>query len=190
LTRHCGSVRGVRSALALCRGRFSGGHRNSNSCGVHSWLKIGSAARQRLMVIAAAFDLSGAPIGNWSSSTSLVRKRSIRSNQVPRPAMLPVAVGDRRFGVLVRIQYAAALNRRLSLGVVPYSECVGRSHRYRTRLTVGSRPSSPKPAAPRALGLRRAKSLPLCALPISAGSHGQALSTSFATPTSRSLRGI
>jgi len=30
-----------------------------------------------------------------------------------------MAVGDRRFGVLVRIEYAAALNRRLSLGVVP-----------------------------------------------------------------------
>lgn len=50
-------------------------------------------------------------------------------------------VGDRRFGVLVRIQYAAALNRRLSLGVVPYSESVRRSHRYRTRLTVSPRPT-------------------------------------------------
>jgi hypothetical protein len=54
----------------------------------------------------------------------------------PAPSDVPVAVGDRRFDVLVRIQYAAALNRRLSLGVVPYSEWVGRSHRYRTRLTV------------------------------------------------------
>jgi hypothetical protein len=105
------------------------------------WHFLGSAARQRLLAIASAFDLNGAQIGKSSSSTSLVRKRSIRSNQVPRPAMLPVAVGDRRFGVLVRIQYAAALNRRLSLGVVPYSECVGRSHRYRTRLTVRSRPT-------------------------------------------------
>jgi hypothetical protein len=60
----------------------------------------------------------------------------MRSNKVPRPEMLPVAVGDRRFGVLVHIQYAAALNRRVSLGVVPYSEWVGRPHRYRTRLTA------------------------------------------------------
>jgi hypothetical protein len=28
------------------------------------------------MAIVSAFDLSGAPIGKWSSSTSLVRKRS------------------------------------------------------------------------------------------------------------------
>jgi hypothetical protein len=67
------SVRGVRPALALCRGRFCGGHRSS--CGVHSWLKIGSAAGQPLIAIASAFDLSGAPIGHWSSSTSLVRRR-------------------------------------------------------------------------------------------------------------------
>ncbi len=40
-----------------------------------------------------------------------------------------------------RIQYAAALNRRLSPGVVPCSECVGRSHKYRTRLTVRPRPT-------------------------------------------------
>ena len=35
---------------------------------------IGSAAMQRLLAIASAFDLSGAPIGNWSNSSSLVRK--------------------------------------------------------------------------------------------------------------------
>jgi len=52
------------------------------------------------------------------------------------PWMLSVWVGDRRFGVLVRIQYAAAFNRRVSLGADPYSEWVARSHRYRTRLTV------------------------------------------------------
>ena len=57
-----------------CGGRFCSGHRSSY--GVHSWLKVGSAARQRLLAIASAFDLSGAPIGKWSSSTSLVRKRS------------------------------------------------------------------------------------------------------------------
>src|SRR5439155_6375329 len=34
----------------------------------------------------------------------------------------------------VRIQYAVALNLWVSLGVVSYSECAGRSHRYRTRL--------------------------------------------------------
>ena len=36
---------------------------------------IGSAAMQRLLAIASAFDLSGAPIGNWSNSSSLVRRR-------------------------------------------------------------------------------------------------------------------
>jgi len=36
---------------------------------------LGSAARQRLLAIAAGFDLSGAPIEKWSSSTSLVRRR-------------------------------------------------------------------------------------------------------------------
>ncbi len=32
------------------------------------------------------------------------------------------APGDSKLDVLVRIQYAAALNRSVSLGVVPYSE--------------------------------------------------------------------
>ena len=32
------------------------------------------------------------------------------------------APGDRKSDVLVRIQYAAALNRSVSLGVAPYSE--------------------------------------------------------------------
>ncbi len=32
------------------------------------------------------------------------------------------ASGDSKLNVLVRIQYAAALNRSVSLGVVPYSE--------------------------------------------------------------------
>src|ERR1700680_1995685 len=36
---------------------------------------LGSAARQRLLAIVAGFDLSGAPIGNWSLSISLVRRR-------------------------------------------------------------------------------------------------------------------
>ena len=40
------------------------------------WHFLGSAARQRLLAIAAGFDLRRAPIGKWSSSTSLVRKRS------------------------------------------------------------------------------------------------------------------
>src|SRR5713226_8005512 len=36
---------------------------------------LGSAARQRLLAIASVFDLSGAPSGSWSSSSSLVRRR-------------------------------------------------------------------------------------------------------------------
>jgi len=36
---------------------------------------LGTAARQRLLPIASAFDLSGAPSGNWSTSPSLVRRR-------------------------------------------------------------------------------------------------------------------
>src|SRR5216684_5395442 len=36
---------------------------------------LGSAARQRLLAIAFAFDLSGDPIGKWYFSTSLVRRR-------------------------------------------------------------------------------------------------------------------
>jgi hypothetical protein len=39
------------------------------------WHFVGSAARQRLLTVVAGFDLSGAPIGNWSLSTSLVRRR-------------------------------------------------------------------------------------------------------------------
>src|SRR5450759_4318597 len=46
---------------------------------------LGSAARQRLLAIASAFDLRGAPIEKWSSSTSLVRKRSMRLNRRPAP---------------------------------------------------------------------------------------------------------
>jgi hypothetical protein len=43
------------------------------------------------------------------------------------------------FGVLVRKKYAATLNHRVSLGVVSYSEWVGRSPRNGTRLTVHPR---------------------------------------------------
>jgi len=57
--------------------------------------------------------------------------------------LLSVRVEDRRFGVPVRIQYAAAFNRRVSLGAVPYSEWLGRSHSDRTRLTVRPRPTTP-----------------------------------------------
>jgi len=39
------------------------------------WHFLGSAARQRLLAIAAEFDLSEAPIGKGSSSSSLVRRR-------------------------------------------------------------------------------------------------------------------
>jgi hypothetical protein len=41
---------------------------------VVSLTSTSSAARQRLLQIASAFDLSGAPIGKSSFSTSLVRK--------------------------------------------------------------------------------------------------------------------
>ena len=44
--------------------------------------------------------------------------RSIR----PDPVRNREAEGDSKSGVLVRIQYAAALNRSVSLGVVSYSE--------------------------------------------------------------------
>ncbi len=44
--------------------------------------------------------------------------------------------------VPVRIQYAAALNLKVSLGVVSYSERAERSRGYRTRLTVRPRPTS------------------------------------------------
>jgi hypothetical protein len=40
------------------------------------WHFLGSAARQRLLAIASAFDLNGPPHEKLSSSTSLVRKRS------------------------------------------------------------------------------------------------------------------
>jgi len=43
---------------------------------------------------------------------------------------------DSKLDVPVRIQYAAAFNGRVSLGAVPYSEWLDRSHRDRTRLTV------------------------------------------------------
>ncbi len=46
-----------RMPRSLMRGHCS-------SCGVHSWLKVGSAARQRLMAKASVFDLNGAPTGN------------------------------------------------------------------------------------------------------------------------------
>ena len=41
---------------------------------------LGSAAKQRLMAIVSAFDLNGAPIEKWSSSTSLVREKAPGSN--------------------------------------------------------------------------------------------------------------
>src|SRR5205823_4777944 len=49
---------------------------------------------------------------------------------------------DSKSGVPVRIQYAAALNHWVSLGVVSYSGWVSRSHRDRTRLTVRPRPTT------------------------------------------------
>ena len=39
-----------------------------------------------------------------------------------RPVRDREAEGDSKLGVLVRIQYAAALNHRVSIGVVSYSE--------------------------------------------------------------------
>ena len=62
-------------------------------------------------------------------------------SKVPRSGMLPVAVGDRSFGVLVRIQYAAALDRWVWLGAFLYSQWLVRSRRYRTWLTVRPRPT-------------------------------------------------
>lgn len=43
-------------------------------------------------------------------------------------------------GVLVRKKYAAALNRRVLLGVVSYSNWASRSHRDRTRLIAALGP--------------------------------------------------
>ena len=53
--------------------------------------------------------------------------------------------GDSKLGVLVRIQYAVALNRGVSLGVVSYPEWVGRVRRYRTRLRVCADQLAPQP---------------------------------------------
>jgi hypothetical protein len=50
--------------------------------------------------------------------------------------------GDSKLGVSVRIQYAAALDRGVSLGVVSYSEWVGRVRRHRTRLIAALGPPS------------------------------------------------
>ena len=94
-----------------------------------------------------------------------------------------MAVGDRRFGVLVRIEYAAALNRRVSLGVVPYSEWVGRSHRYRTRLTVRiDHPAwliCPIPEKPTGAASIPAGSQPYHAFPAPDGSRGSPKDTSL-----------
>jgi hypothetical protein len=60
------------------------------------WHLLGSAARQRLLAIASAFDLSGAQSGNWPASISLVRKRSMRSNHFRRPSNVNCGVVGRQ----------------------------------------------------------------------------------------------
>src|SRR5712692_9064034 len=49
---------------------------------------------------------------------------------------------DSKSGVPVRIQYAVARNRQVSLGVVSYSGRAGLSHRFRTRLRSALGPPS------------------------------------------------
>jgi hypothetical protein len=54
--------------------------------GAKIWHFLGSAARQRLLAIASAFDLSGAPIGDFVHSTSLVSKRDRGPTQRHAPS--------------------------------------------------------------------------------------------------------
>jgi hypothetical protein len=49
----------------------------------------------------------------------------MRSNQRPATRDAAGGRGDKRFGVLLRIRYANALNRWVPLGAAPYSEWVG-----------------------------------------------------------------
>jgi len=52
-------------------------------------------------------------------------------------------MGYRKFCVPVRMQYAAALDRGVSLGVVLYPNLRVRIRETRTRLTVRPRPTTP-----------------------------------------------
>ncbi len=88
--------------------------------------------------------LANSPVGIIGPVYSLGPRFERLTVQLPRsrPKLVDGRRGDRRFGVLVRIQYAAALNRRVSLGVVSYSELANRSHTYRTRLIAALGPPS------------------------------------------------
>jgi hypothetical protein len=88
-------------------------------------------------------------LANYTQGTSCVASSRVGSGccrsgpeNSSSATYLPAPVEDRRFGELVRTQYAAAFNRTVSLGAVPYSELVSRSHRHRTRLIAALGPPS------------------------------------------------